>query len=59
VIPPLDDDQASALVAVAELYLSETRWAARGPVALFSEEKRQEILRRRAVCELVTTGGAN
>lgn len=55
-LPPLDDDQASALRAVAELYLSETRWTARGPVALFSEEKRQEILRRRAVCELVAGG---
>lgn len=53
----LDDGQVSALSAVAELYLAETRWVLdirRSP--MFPESSRQEILRRRAVGTLITGG---
>jgi hypothetical protein len=54
-LPPLDDDQASALAAVAAQYLCVTRYAEAEDCSLLPAE-RAEVLRRRAVCTLVTGG---
>lgn len=51
----LDDGQASALAAVCALFLAETRWVTGIDCSrTFPESSRQEILRRRAVCTLIT-----
>lgn len=54
-LPSLDEGQVSALAAVAALYLAETRWVTGIDCSpTFPESSRQEILRRRAVCTLIT-----